>query len=208
MVAKRLDIGVLGPLQMSVDGEVMPLGTPKQRAVLAMLVMSRNRAVSSDSLVERGVGAVPAARTEGQPALLHLESAQARRPRRPRRPKAVLASAPPGYRLAITDEDCDIGRFVTAEERRGAGRSGWTVRAGQPAFLDDALAQWRGPVLDDLSDFEFVDPFATALIEDKVVVHTARAEAADRLQSRLCRHRRARESWSPSTPTASRCGRS
>jgi hypothetical protein len=46
-----LDFGVLGPLQMSVDGAPVPLGTPKQRAVLAMLVMSRNRPVSSDSLV-------------------------------------------------------------------------------------------------------------------------------------------------------------
>ena len=37
--------GVLGPLQMSVDGTLVPLGTPKQRAVLAMLVINRNRPV-------------------------------------------------------------------------------------------------------------------------------------------------------------------
>jgi hypothetical protein len=51
MVDNGLDVGVLGPLQMSVDGAPVPLGTPKQRAVLAMLVMSRTRPVSSDSLV-------------------------------------------------------------------------------------------------------------------------------------------------------------
>ena len=51
MVDNGLDFGVLGPSQMSVDGAAVPLGTPKQRAVLAMLVMSRNRPVSSDSLV-------------------------------------------------------------------------------------------------------------------------------------------------------------
>jgi pSer/pThr/pTyr-binding forkhead associated (FHA) protein len=42
--------------------------------------------------------------------------------------------------------------------------------------LTTALAEWRGPVLEDLRDFEFVDAFATALTEDKIVAHTARAE--------------------------------
>jgi SARP family transcriptional regulator, regulator of embCAB operon len=37
--------GVLGPLQMSVDGTLVPLGTPKQRAVLATLVINPNRPV-------------------------------------------------------------------------------------------------------------------------------------------------------------------
>jgi hypothetical protein len=43
--------------------------------------------------------------------------------------------------------------------------------------LTDALAEWRGPVLDDLRTFQFVDVFATALTEDKVEAHTARAGA-------------------------------
>jgi pSer/pThr/pTyr-binding forkhead associated (FHA) protein len=43
--------------------------------------------------------------------------------------------------------------------------------------LTAALAEWRGPVLEDLRDFQFVDALATALIEDKVLAHTARAEA-------------------------------
>jgi Bacterial transcriptional activator domain/FHA domain len=40
-----------------------------------------------------------------------------------------------------------------------------------------ALGEWRGPVLDDLRDYAFVDAFATALMEEKVATHTARAEA-------------------------------
>lgn len=39
--------------------------------------------------------------------------------------------------------------------------------------LSLALAEWRGPVLDDLRGFAF----ATALTEEKVAAHTARAEA-------------------------------
>jgi|KBSSwiStaDraftv2_1062776.scaffolds.fasta_scaffold01408_13 DNA-binding SARP family transcriptional activator len=175
MTAKRLDIGILGPLQMSVDGEVMPLGTPKQRAVLAMLVMSRNRAVSSDSLVNAAWEQYPPPEPK---ASLHSYISNLRKlvARTGLDARTVLASAPPGYRLAISDEDCDIGRFVTAKnagvQAAAAGQFEQACR-----FLDTALAQWRGPVLDDLNGFEFVAPLATALIEDKVVVHTARAEA-------------------------------
>lgn len=46
-----VDFRVLGPLQLTVNGTPVALGTPKQRAVLAMLVMSRNRPISSDALV-------------------------------------------------------------------------------------------------------------------------------------------------------------
>jgi SARP family transcriptional regulator, regulator of embCAB operon len=38
----KIGFGVLGPLQMKVDGAPVSLGTPKQRAVLAMLVMNRS----------------------------------------------------------------------------------------------------------------------------------------------------------------------
>ena len=46
-----LEFGVLGPLQLSVDGTPLPLGAPKQRAVLAMLVINRNRPVGVESLI-------------------------------------------------------------------------------------------------------------------------------------------------------------
>ena len=39
------------------------------------------------------------------------------------------------------------------------------------------MAQWRGRVLEDLGDFEFVASYAAALTEDNINAHTARAEA-------------------------------
>ena len=42
--------------------------------------------------------------------------------------------------------------------------------------LSAALAEWRGRVLEDLGEFEFVAPFAAALVEDAVTVHIAHAE--------------------------------
>ncbi len=88
----------------------------------------------------------------------------------------MLVNAPPGYRLNAADTDCDIGRFVV-EKAAGvqAAAAGQFEQASQ--HLTAALAEWRGVVLEDLRDFAFVDPFATALTEDKVVAHTARAES-------------------------------
>jgi SARP family transcriptional regulator, regulator of embCAB operon len=170
-----LDFGVLGPLEMSVNGAPVPLGTPKQRAVLAMLVMSRNRPVSSESLVHAAWEQFPP--TEPK-ASLHSYVSNLRRlvGSAGQDPRLVLASAPPGYRLTVADADCDIGRFV-AHKTAGvqAAAAGQFEQAS--AHLQNALAEWRGPVLDDLRDFQFVAPFATALVEDKVVTHTAHAEA-------------------------------
>jgi DNA-binding SARP family transcriptional activator len=42
---------VLGPLQMTVDGAPVSLGTPKQRVALAVLLMNRNRPVGIASLI-------------------------------------------------------------------------------------------------------------------------------------------------------------
>ena len=74
-------------------------------------------------------------------------------------PKSVLASAPPGYRLAIPDADCDIGRFI-AEKNAGvqAAAAGQFEQASR--HLQNALAEWRGAVLEDLRDFQFVDPLS------------------------------------------------
>jgi SARP family transcriptional regulator, regulator of embCAB operon len=173
-VQDGVQFGVLGPLQMSINGSEVPLGTPKQRAVLATLLINRNRPVSIDALAD-------AAREQGPPAgaratlssyvsnlrrLMAGAGVEAR---------GLLASASPGYRLAVLDSHYDLGRFL-AEKNAG-------VRASAAARFDQAsthfsaaLAEWRGAVLDDLRDFDFVDAFAKGLVEEKVVTHIARAE--------------------------------
>jgi DNA-binding SARP family transcriptional activator len=175
MTNTGLGFGVLGPLLMTANGTRVPLGAPKQRAVLAMLLINRNRPVGVDALITAvwGEDPVPAARTSIQTHVSNL--------RRLLRtagvdPYQVLASAPPGYQLTVADADCDMGRFIAA---RAAGLQAAAAGRFEDAsgHLSAALAEWRGPVLDDLRDFGFVDAFVTTLLEDKVAVHTARAEA-------------------------------
>ncbi|OMC45568.1 regulator [Mycobacterium sp. IS-2888] len=175
MADKRLEFGLLGPLEMSVDGTLVPLGTPKQRAVLAMLLINRNSPVG----VERLITAVWEERPpSGARASIHSYVSNLRKLLSGAEidPRTVLAAAPPGYRLSIPEDACDLGRFIT-EKTAGvhAAAAGRFEHASR--HLTDALAQWRGPVLDDLRDFQFVDTYATSLSEEKMLAHTAKAEA-------------------------------
>src|ERR671936_846687 len=51
MAATRLEFRILGPLVVRVDGTAVPVGGPKQRALLALLLLSANRVVSRERLI-------------------------------------------------------------------------------------------------------------------------------------------------------------
>lgn len=166
--------GVLGPLQVRVGDESVPLGTPKQRAVLAMLIVNANRPVSIDSLMGAAWDQRP---PPGARATLHAYISNLRRVMGAAGiERSVLANRPPGYQLSISDDQYDFGRFI-AEKNAGvqAAAAAQFEQAGR--HLLAALGQWRGRVLEDLSDFHFVETLAAALDEERVQVYIARAEA-------------------------------
>lgn len=74
MSGTQLKFGLLGPLLLTVAGATVALGTPKQRALFAMLLINRNRAIGSDSLVYAAwdESPVPAARTSIQSYVSNL----------------------------------------------------------------------------------------------------------------------------------------
>jgi DNA-binding SARP family transcriptional activator len=160
---------------MSADGTDLPLGAAKQRAVLATLLINRNRIVPIDSLIDAAWQQEPPPEARGS---LHAHVSRLRRlvSDAGADSAAVLASASPGYRLNVPDEACDLGRF-SIEQKAGiqAAAAGRFEQAS--GHLSAALAEWRGPVLEDLRDFQFVEAFAAALGEDKLVALTLRAEA-------------------------------
>jgi SARP family transcriptional regulator, regulator of embCAB operon len=173
--SNQVGFGVLGPLEMTVGGNPVPLGSRKQRAVLAMLVIHRNRPVGSEALIDAVWG--PHAREEVR-ASLHSYVSNLRRLLNDAGidGRTTLAAVPPGYRVGVPDMDCDIGRFVAHRvagmRAAAAGRFELASRS-----LTAALGEWRGRVLEDLPDFDFVTSFAAGLVEDEVNVHTARVEA-------------------------------
>ncbi len=169
-----VEFGVLGPLQMSVGGALVPLGTPKQRAVLALLVVNANRPVDIDTLIGAAWNQRP---PPGARATLHAYISNLRRLMSSAGiDRALLASAPPGYRLGIDQNQYDLGRFRAKKE---AGLHAAAAAQFEQASrqMSDALAQWRGPFLEDLREFQFVETLATAFDEEKVLAHTAHVEA-------------------------------
>jgi DNA-binding SARP family transcriptional activator len=170
-----LEFHVLGPLEMRVGGRALPLGTPKQRAVLAMLLLHRGRAVGIDSLID---AAWEQHAPAGSRATLHSYISNLRRIIRGAGVDAhtVLARVAPGYRLGVPESRCDLGRFV-AENNAGVRAAAEGRFEQASGHLSAALAEWRGPALDDLREFGFVEAFATLLNEHKVMAHTAYAEA-------------------------------
>ena len=167
--------GLLGPLQLSVDGTVVPLGTPKQRAVLASLVMNRNRPVASDSLINAVWGEDPPAEAR---ASLHAYVSNLRRLLGTvgidgrEHAREGIAGLPAEHRR-VRCRSRDI--YPREKRRRPAATAGRFSEASR--HYAAALAQWRGDVLDDLRGFDFVSVFATAMSEDKIATHIAIAES-------------------------------
>jgi SARP family transcriptional regulator, regulator of embCAB operon len=168
--------GLLGPLQMSVDGAAVPVGTPKQRAILAALLMNRNRPVAADSLINAVWGENPPSEARRN---IHVYVSNLRRllgTAGIAHPRTVLEKVSSGYRLNAADGDVDLGRFIR-EKTAGVEASAAGHFEDASRHFSAALAEWRGGCLEDLRDFEFVEVFATALMEDNIAAQTARAQA-------------------------------
>ena len=100
MAEGHLEFGLLGPLEMRVDGTLVPLGTPKQRAVLAMLLMNRNSPVGVERLITAVWEDEP---PSGARASLHSYVSNLRKLLTGAGidPRAVLVAAPPGISTVV-----------------------------------------------------------------------------------------------------------
>ena len=169
--------GILGPLEVRRSGRAVPLGGPRQRAVLAVLLLQANRVVSADRLVEDvWAGHAPEASvTSLQTYVFHL-----RRALEPGRPRGgapeVLATRDRGYLLQVSPERLDAAVF---EDGLTAGLA--ALEAGRHSQaregLGRALDLWRGPVLADLSDYAFIRAEAARLEELRLAAWEGRIEA-------------------------------
>jgi len=178
--ADRLRFGVLGPLQASRDGVALQLGGRQQRAVLALLVAEAGTVVSlpriADALWGEHVPAGFAATV--QTYVFHLR--EVLEPGRERgMPARVLVTEPGGYRLQAGDGAVDATRFERLV-RDGRAQLAQHESAEAAASLTGALALWRGEVLADLADFDFVAPLSARLhqLHRSAIVSRIQAELA------------------------------
>src|ERR671931_556291 len=169
MGAERADFGLLGPLSVSREGTELTLGGPKQRALLAILLLDANQAVSADRLIDALWGDHPPDTAKNT---LQVYVSQLRK----LLPEGSLETVAPGYRLAVDPHALDLSRFEElAQQGRAALGIGDAATAAQA--LGAALALWRGPALADLALEEFAQAEAARLEELRLGVLEDRIEA-------------------------------
>jgi DNA-binding SARP family transcriptional activator/tetratricopeptide (TPR) repeat protein len=168
---------ILGPLEVRDGGEPVSLGPPKQRAVLAVLLVHANRVVSVDRLIDLLWGEVPPRRASGAlQAYVHNLRKVLEPARLPRTPPQVLVTRAPGYLLCVDPDRFDATRFhaLAAEGHRLLAR-------GRPAeartILAEALALWRGSALAEFAHAAFGQPEVARLEELRTVAVEDRLEA-------------------------------
>lgn len=135
---------VLGPLAVHVDGAPVALRGPKQRTVLAMLLMSKNQRTSIATLVDAVWDASPPSTADKQVrnAVSNLRTAL-------EPTGATITSVPDGYQLDIGGADLDLHRF-----QRHLAEAQRHVREQRPAeavtAFRAALSMWSGAILTDV----------------------------------------------------------
>jgi DNA-binding SARP family transcriptional activator len=138
-----LEFRVLGPLEVLVDGKPARLGGPRQRALLAILLVHASEVVAVSRLVDEVWGDDPPL-TAGN--VLQTYVSQLR--------KAIgrdaIGTRGRGYVIAVPDGALDLRTF---ERHAAAGaKARADGNAGEAAAeFRAALALWRGPALSDVA---------------------------------------------------------
>jgi DNA-binding SARP family transcriptional activator len=173
-----LEFRILGPLEVVGDNGSVPLGGPKQRATLALLLLDANRVVSVERLADDLYsGAAPVtAVTQVQRQISELRKVLA---------PSTIETRPPGYAIRIAPEQLDLKRFEhrvdDAARRLDRGEAG----AAAELYVE-ALDLWRGSPLADLAD----EPFAQISIARLEEIRLAALEGRIDAELVLGRHTR------------------
>ena len=152
-----MEFRILGPLEVVERDSVRPLGGAKQRAVLAILLLHRTEAVSSERLIDELWGERPPASAAKalQGYVSHLRKALGDR---------VLLTHGRSYQITVGPGQLDLDRF---EQLVADGRA--ALAAGDARRARDALAQalslWRGRALADFAYEPFAQPEIIRLAE-------------------------------------------
>src|SRR5262249_43188624 len=150
-----VDFATLGPLAVTDGGQPVALGGPKQRALLAILLLHANESVSRDRLID-GIWGEQPPDNPGQALDTYVS----------RMRKALgsdrIERRGAGYAARVEPGELDVERFETLAN---AGR------------FAEALAIWRGPALGDLVYEPFAQPDAARLEERRLGVLEERIEA-------------------------------
>jgi predicted ATPase/DNA-binding SARP family transcriptional activator len=171
--------GLLGPLAVwADDGTPVEIGAPMRRTLLAALLLHGGRPIAADQLIDALWG--------DEPPSAALESLHAQLSRlRHEIGKDRVETSPAGYRIVLAGAGLDM---QDAEQHLAAAR---TALAGEQwaeavAAIDQALALWRGPALQEFADRPLaqaehhrLEELRLAAIEDRFDARLALGHSAD-----------------------------
>jgi predicted ATPase/DNA-binding SARP family transcriptional activator len=162
---------VLGPLQIEENGEVIPLGGQRQRAVLALLLLNVGRSIPTDRIVSEIWPDQPVERFRDS---LYTYVSQLRKALG----KERLLRADGGYLLDLMDADeIDANVFERAATRARRWLGSDPEAAGH--LFELGLGLWRGRPYEGFEDLPSMVPEAARLDE----LHLDAAE--DRIEAEL-----------------------
>jgi DNA-binding SARP family transcriptional activator/class 3 adenylate cyclase/ABC-type glycerol-3-phosphate transport system substrate-binding protein len=173
-IAGRLEFRLLGPLEVTDGGRPVTLGGPRQRLVLAHLLLAANRIVTMEELIERIWDEEPphAARNTIQSYVSHLRAALG---------ADQIEGKTPGYVFHAEPDELDVLRFEQLLRR--SRRQLPTEPREAVATIDEALELWRGSPLSDLADspsltgeIARLQELRTAAVEDLVAARLSVGE--------------------------------
>ena len=164
-----MDFHILGALEVTQDGRPVALGGGRQSALLALLLVERNRPVGADRIVEElWNGDAPAT----APKVVQNLVSQLRR----LGTNGMLQTRGHAYELSVPDEALDAARFERqlAQGRDALARGDAATAA---SLLGDALAMWRGPALAGFADTPWARAEAARLEDRRLVALERRIDA-------------------------------
>ena len=177
-----IDYRLLGPMEAGVDGRLLDIGGRKQRALLAILLLSANEPVPRDTLAERLWGGRP---PTGAQHTLEVYVSRLRKALEPTAGCEVVLTRPGAYLLRTAEDRIDVRCF---ERLAREGHCALAANApGQAAeALRAALALWRGTPLTDVDDESFaqaeiarLEELRARVIEDRIEAELALGGHAD-----------------------------
>jgi len=168
-----LEFRVLGPVEVCDGGRNLPLGGPKQRGLLADLILNAGTIISTARLIDDLWGDTSPA-TAGHTVETYI--ARLRRILRDGSRPELLLTRPPGYLLDVEPGHVDAFRFgQLVQDGTAAAAQGDHEQAS--ALLRAALALWRGPALTDVADAPFAQAAAKRLTDQHLLALQRRIDA-------------------------------
>src|SRR5438270_7854505 len=168
-----VEFRILGPLEVADQGRPVALPGSRERIVLVLLLLSANRVVPAERLLEDlWSGGIQ----KGGVGALRVFISRLRKALREAGGGAIVLTKPPGYLLQIERDALDAARFedLLTQGRQHAARGDHETAA---ARLRQALSFWRGPALVDMADVPVTRAEAARLEEARLAALEERVEA-------------------------------